>query len=86
MKRRAKDHILKEQEFLVQQLELLNKESNNACGKELADLTHAMCKVLKIMSIPYALRFGILFAVIFQLLKGIMRYYPIRLIEGRRST
>lgn len=70
LKKHFGEHLDKEQEFLIQQLELLNKESCKANGKELADLTFAMCKVLRAMSIPYALRLSIFFVVFAHLLIG----------------
>ncbi len=70
LKRSMEEHLLKEQEFLVRQLELLNKESESASGSpiELCEITYAMKEILKMMSIPYALRFGIILAVLFELL------------------
>lgn len=73
LKRNLEEHLIKEQEFLINQLELINKESNNAMSaSELEHATNAMCKVLKLLSIPYALRLGIFFVVIFQLLISVI--------------
>lgn len=70
LKRSMKEHLLKEQGFLVRQLELLNKESESqtVCPMELCEMTYAMKEILRMMSIPYALRFGIVLAVFFELL------------------
>lgn len=68
-----KEYLIKEQDILINQLELINKESNNAVlASELEHATNAMCEVLKLMSIPYALRFSIFFVLIFQLLISII--------------
>ena len=55
---------MKEQDLLIKQLELLNEGSYRVsgeyeAGQYLPGLTDAMCQVLKMMSIPYALRLGI---------------------------
>lgn len=70
LKKSMREHLLKEQEFLVRQLELLNKESGSVSVSpiELCEITYAMKEILKMMSIPYALRFGIILAVLFELL------------------
>ena len=77
LKKSIKENMLKEQDFLIKQLELLNEGAYHVsgeyeAGQYLPGLTDAMCRVLKMMSIPYALRLGILFAVLFELLKSIV--------------